>query len=396
MKKNFGRKTFICLFISLLLILPSVVKAQNQKIRVVVENSSIRVKPDNQSEVIKEPPIGTVFDVKRKVGEWYEIRVPTEVGVQVTGYIHEMFIEVMEEEKKPKEPEKEPEKEVPEKPEKKPLPPPTLKAPESPTTHGEIVIRGAYTTGYTTNDQSYTDSFSQGILDSATSTGRVTSELEKPLGFDGAFNYFLIGGLGIQLRFDYNLKSNFTDASKSTFELNWTWGSGGSYTEQEEWLVEGDVTLMIISGNLIYKVKDAGMFAPFFSGGASYYSGKLKANTTGAYATTWVISPYRYIDYFDLPAHLDTSFSGIGFNGGGGIDILFSDNVGLTIDARYFVLKKVEEKWQISPGTYNSNISTGFTLTINQEEADYLEEGINPFELSTSFFKVSAGLKFMF
>ena len=392
MKKNFEGKAFICLVVSVLLILPTIVQAEKQKIRVVVENSSIRVKPDIQSEVIKKPPIGSVFNVERKVGEWYEIRVPTEVGVLVTGYIYEMFVEVEREEKKPPEPKRE----VPKEPERYIPPAPLPKAQEAPTTRGEVAIRGAYTTGYSVNDMSYSDSFSEGILQSATSTGNATAELEKTLGFDGSFNYFLAGGLGIQLRFDYNLKSNFTNASKSTFELDWSWASGESYTKEEEWPLEGDVTLMIISGNLIYKVQGAGMFAPFFSGGASYYLGKLKANTTGGLAHTWFSYPYRYIDYFDIPADLDTSFSGIGFNVGGGIDILFSANIGLTIDARYFILKKVKENWEISAGNYKANMDEAWYLTVSEEMAKSLQEEIGFFELNTSFFKVSAGLKFLF
>ncbi len=392
MKKNCKGKALICFVVVFLLILPTIVQAEKQKIRVVVENSTIRVDPDIQSEIIKKPPIGSVFNVEKKVGEWYEIKVLTELGFQVTGYISEMFVELEKEEKKPLETKRE----IPKEPEKQ-VPPATFpKAQKTPATRGEFAIRGAYTTGYSVNDLSYSDSFSAGVLQNATSTGNVTLELEKPFGFDSSFNYFLTGGLGIQLRFDYNAKSNFTDASESTFGLNYSWTSGGSYTTEEKWSVEGDVTLMIISGNLIYKVQGAGIFAPFFSGGASYYSGNIKASTTGAIATTWLSYPYRYVDYFDIPASLDSPFSGIGFNVGGGIDIRFSNNIGFTVDARYFVLKKVEENWEINPGKYDSNLHDGWQLTVNDELINTLQEGIGLFELNPSFFKVSAGVKIMF
>jgi len=400
MRKESEGKAFFCLVVAFLLILPITAHAEKQKIRVIVENASIRMKPDIQSEAIKSPPLGSLFDVERKVGEWYEIRFPTEVGVLVTGYIHEMFVEVEKEEKE----QPEPEKEAPKKPERKtpPSPPPSPKKgpppipQKTPAPRAELAIRGAYTTGYSVNSQSYSDSFSAGLLKSATTAGDVTQELEKPLGFSGSFNYFLAGGLGIQLRLDYNLKSNFTDASKSTFKMNWSWTTGGSSSEEAEWPVVGDVTLMIISGNLIYKLRGAGMIAPFFSGGASYYSGKLKANTTGGYGTTWFSSPYRYIDYFKIPADLDTSFSGIGFNVGGGLDILFSRNIGLTIDARYFLLKKVEDNWEIQGGEYSSNLNEGWTLTLSEDSTKLLQEEIGLFELDTSFFKASAGIKLMF
>jgi len=389
MKRKIEGKGFICLVVTFLLILPTIVHAEKQNIRVMVENASIRLKPDIESEVIKNPPIGSVFDVEGKVGEWYEVRVPTEIGVLLTGYIHEMFVEL---EKKPSEPKRE----VPKKPVRLAPPVPSAKPQKAPITRGEFAFRGAYTLGYLASDISYSDSFSEGILQSANASGNLILELDKPLGFDGSINYFLTGGMGIQLRLDYNLKSNFTEASKSTYSLNWSWTTGESSSEEEEWPVEGDVTLMVISGNLIYKVQGARMLAPFFSGGVSYYSGKLKANTQGGYATTWFVYPYRYIDYFDIPAKLDTSFSGIGFNGGGGVDILFSSNVGLTIDARYFVLKKVEENWEIQTGEYISNINEGWTFTLSEEGAKLLQEGIGTLELNTSFFKISVGLKFLF
>ncbi len=376
----------------LALTLPIMARAQRQKIRVIVENATIRMKPDIQSDTIKVPPIGSVFIVQRKTGEWYELRIPTEVGILVTGYIHEMFVEVIA----GKDRSPEPEIEVQKKPERQEIPVPHSKPQEGSATRAELAIRGAYTTGYSINDQSYSDSFSEGILQSASSTGKVTSELEKPFGFDGSFNFYLIGGLGFQLRFDYNSKSNITEASKSTYQLNWTWLMGGSGNAEEEWPVEGNVNLIIISGNLIYKVKSVGMMAPYVSGGVSYYSGKLKVSTTGAYAGTWFSSPYRYIDYFDIPANIDKSFNGVGFNAGGGLDIAFSRNIGFSIDARYFFLKNLEESWKIPPGEYSSNINEGWTFTLSEENSKILQEGIDLLEFNSAFFKVSAGFIFMF
>ena len=220
--------------------------------------------------------------------------------------------------------------------------------------------------------------------------------MEKPLGFDGSINYFLAGGLGIQLRFDYNLKSNLTEDSKNTYNLTWSWITGTTDKAEEEWNVEGDVSLMVISGNLIYKVQGRGMFAPLFSGGVSYFTGKIKANTSGAYAITWISGINQYIDYFDIPAELNTSFSGIEFNFGGGADILFSSNVALNIDARYFLGKKIKEHWKIIPGKYNSNLNVGWTFNLSQEDAELFQAEFEPFELNQSFFKISAGLKIMF
>lgn len=395
MKDKFGRKIFISLIIASLLVSANLLRAEKQKIKIVTESASIRLKADIKSEVIEYLPIGSVFEFTKKVNGYYEIRFPSKVGVMVTGYIHESFVEeVME-----AEPKVEPKRELI----RRPIQPVTIAEPrKAAPKRGELAIRGGYNFGYSVNETiSYSDSFSEGLLQSATSTGTLTQKLGKPLGFDGSFNFYFAEGLGIQLRFDYNSKSKFTEDSVSNYKLNWTWTTGGSGSEEEEWNLEGDVSLMILSANLIYKVQGGGMFAPLFSGGISYFTGKVKANTTGGGAGTWLyyITPYhyiQYIDYWDIPAELDASFSGIGFNIGGGADILFSPNVALNIDARYFLGKKIEEQWEITPGTYDSNINEGWSLTLSQEEAKLMQEDFESFEFKPSFFKISVGLKFLF
>ena len=67
---------------------------------------------------------------------------------------------------------------------------------------------------------------------------------------------------------------------------------------EDEWPVDGDLSLTVISGNVIYKVQGSGMLIPFLSGGVSYFSGNVQANTHVGYAYTWEIVPFQYIDYF--------------------------------------------------------------------------------------------------
>jgi len=56
----------------------------------------------------------------------------------------------------------------------------------------------------------------------------------------------------------------------------------------------------------------------------------------------------------------------------------------------------VEENWEIQTGEYTSNIGEGWTFNLSEEGAKLLQEGIGPFKLNTSFFKISVGLKFLF
>jgi hypothetical protein len=372
MKKLIGNYIFICFTVFSLLILPKFIHAQDQNIKVVVENATVRMKPDAEGRIIANPLLGTVYNVKAKDGGWYEIRVRTEEGISITGYINEMFVQIVEDKKRP----------------------------QAPSRRMELAFGGSYVSGYSVNHMYYSELWSAGLLAGVFENGKVIPEIGKAFGFDVSFNYFPVKDLGIQVRLDYNLKSTLTNASMSSFNLDFQWADGQSASTGKEWTVDGNITIMNISGNLIYKIPGNGLLAPFLSGGASYHSGKIKASTTCGYAWTWFESvntdTVQVIDYIDIPANLNSFFDGIGFNIGGGADILFSSKVVLTIDARYFISKKAKEDWKIQAGEYRFNNFNENALLVDEKSANHIQEGIDPFELNPSYFKVSVGIKVLF
>jgi hypothetical protein len=92
-KKKWRGRAFI--LIVFLFILSGVIYAQKTIIEVVVGNASIRLSPDTSSEIIESPPVGSVFEVENKVGEWYEITFLSKLGMTITGYIHQRFVRVL-------------------------------------------------------------------------------------------------------------------------------------------------------------------------------------------------------------------------------------------------------------------------------------------------------------
>lgn len=396
MKKRLGLKVSMCLILALVIVFTADSYAEELKIRVVVDNASIRLKPDLQGEIIKTPPLGSVFEVESRAGDWYEIRVRTEVGVMITGYIHDMFVEVEGAETKVPEPKTEARTEKPVQ-QGVPATPAAPPSREARPRRAELVFRVGYVTGYNiSGSYSYSESFSSGILQNASASGTITTEFKSPLGFDGALNFFIAKGFGIQVKFDYNSTVKTTEASRSVYDLNWSWTSGGSYSSQNEWGVEGEVSSYVLSGNLLYKISTGSLVEPLISGGVSYFSGTSSVDTTVGYATTWESEGYRYVDYFAVPASVKASLSGIGFNVGGGIDFVFTRGIALNIDGRYFYRGKIEEPWQLQGGQYPSNVNEGWTITLTQENADELASLIEPYTIDPSFFKVSAGIKIMF
>jgi hypothetical protein len=376
---------FILAVFFLLQFYPTSTFAETQKVKVVVENASVRANADMQSEVVLKPSVGDVFEVEGKENEWYKIQFRSAADVIITGYIHEMFVVPTEAAT------------AKATPAKKTPPPPKPQPSVGKASRGEIVFRVGYNLSYASADaSSYAGSFSGGVLTNVNAAGRITAELDTPLAFDGAINYYFAKGLGVQVRFDVNSKAKFGGNSVSDYQLSWAWQSGESYSAQDAWPVNGDLSMSVISGNIIYKIQGTSMIVPLLSAGVSYFTGKINGNTRVGYAYTWEIDPYQFIDYFDIPATIDKNISGIGFNIGGGLDWTFSRSIALNVDARFFVKGATEAPWMLQAGTYTSNIQEGWTLTLTQAEVEQLEQAISPLNVKLSFFKIALGLKILF
>jgi len=78
------------------------------KVRVIVSEANVRLKPTTQSAIVKTVPMGAMLEVIKKEGNWYYINLPpSESGIEVTGYIHQSIIEVVQEVEKTVEPKEE-------------------------------------------------------------------------------------------------------------------------------------------------------------------------------------------------------------------------------------------------------------------------------------------------
>ena len=133
-------KVIISLIIAFILLLPAISHAQQkQRIKVIVRNASIRLQPNVDSEVILSPPIGSTFEVEKRIGEWYEVKFTSELGVLITGYIHSMFVDVIAAEP-------EPEPEIVQEPIRQ-QPPPKKARPSAPLSRFNISLGGFFSAG---------------------------------------------------------------------------------------------------------------------------------------------------------------------------------------------------------------------------------------------------------
>lgn len=366
------------------------VQAADIKIKVVVENATIRSKPGIEGSVIEEKiPLGAVYLSSKKEGEWYEVRFRSRLGVQLTGFIHEMYVEVIKEGEEAT---------------GIPKPPPAFPGlgfgGEKRPMNFEIgFLFGLSSGAFLPASSSYSDSWSYQELETVTETDTIGHKLNNSPAMGGGYlTYYFLGGFGLRLSFDYNFKQTLS-ASQSAFDMTWTWTLGrGTYSLDDKWPVQGDYSLLPISFNFIYKLQTGGALIPYFTAGLTYFMGKANLSTSVGYGESWLSSDLatQYVDYFIIPVKLEKTLDTLGGNVGGGLDFLFSPNVGLTVDAIYYIGPSSEELWPILAGSYPAANFSGVTLQLQANGATALQNKYTKLNFKLSYFRIAGGLKILF
>ncbi len=69
-------------------------------IQVLLEKTNIRAEPDFTSEVIHQVQLGISLRAVGKAGEWYLVNLPPdEEGLIISGYVHQSFVQEIQEKK---------------------------------------------------------------------------------------------------------------------------------------------------------------------------------------------------------------------------------------------------------------------------------------------------------
>jgi len=375
--------------LGLFVILGSLLAGQTTevKIKVIVENASIRVKPGIDGAVLEDKiPLGAVYLSAKKEGEWYEVRFRSRVGVQLTGYIHEMYVEVIDEDAA-----------------KAGQQPPIFKG-MGPARVQEVkpfemgLIFGLSAGSFMSPSSTYSDSWAWSELESVSEAGTISHKLGNPLALGFSFTYYFRENVGFRLSVDYNLKQNLADA-KSAYQIDWTWTLGrGSFHDEGDWPVKGDFWLVPISANLIYKIPTGGIFAPYLTAGMTAYLGRANIETSLGYSNSWISSDgkQQLIDFFIIPVKLEKDLTTAGVNVGAGLDVLLSSNIALNIDGVYYWGSSYDDDWPVKEGTYPASYYTGTTLTIDWMQASDFKAKITKLGIKLSSFRIAAGLKVLF
>jgi len=85
------------IFCSILIFSSTILYAQEGKIRIIKKNAVLRLKPNEESLIIKHLPLGSEFNIVEIMGKWIKINLPPDKdGIVITGYIHKSFVEFEE------------------------------------------------------------------------------------------------------------------------------------------------------------------------------------------------------------------------------------------------------------------------------------------------------------
>ena len=323
MKKRLGESAFVCFILVSLLIWPGFIQAQKQKIKVTTEGASIRIKPDAGSDVIASPNVGTIFEVEAKSEEWFEIKLKTDLGVSITGYIHEMYVEIEEPEAQPvapKEVEAEPVRAVP------------TVAPEMPRTSGRSIwislrLGGQYasmagynydfTTKFYQEDMTVTDSVANGggpgfNLELGVMFLRF---LEVTTGFS-AYSKNMVGtyGFGLPNIFIYN-DIAFDEATENPSRK-----------------------MTVLDFGINFHPVQRGSIRPYFGLGGSYVTAKLDLLKDMVYNETFYANLTHKIEITEVQ-FVNKSINKFGFHVRGGLHLRLVGNLFLFVEGKYLICK---------------------------------------------------------
>jgi DNA-binding beta-propeller fold protein YncE len=64
------------------------------KVKVIVDNSSLKAAPEIEAKTLTKIPLNTILEAEEKQGEWYRVSVNQD-GLKLSGFIHEMLVKVV-------------------------------------------------------------------------------------------------------------------------------------------------------------------------------------------------------------------------------------------------------------------------------------------------------------
>jgi len=320
MGNKLNGKLIISLVIAFILVLPTINQAQQkQRIKVVVRNASVRLQPNIDSEVILSPPVGSTFEVENKIGEWYEIKFSSEIGVLITGYINSQFVDVIEEAPVPV-PKKEPVRK-PAKPAVKPRPATTSRIKFNIMAGGLFSLYNDMLSGQFSYPYRSEQFIIEDYLESSNSVG-------------------FTGGVGIFVTPNIELTGSIASFSKAGWgelyiEVPSQFFFDASESDYAEYLPNVKKTIFSFGIN-IHPIK-SGPIDIYFGGGGSYIRATIDLMEDFIYTETTDFVALTHSVVIDEVLFQETDITAFGFNGRVGVNLRVSNNFYLFGEGRHII-----------------------------------------------------------
>jgi hypothetical protein len=365
----------------LILLLAAAAAPAQSTLQVRVKDAAavIRMAPEATSPVIL-PAVkpGAVFNVQRRMGDWFEIKFVAASGVLLTGYIHRFQVEEV----------------VPDAFEGRgQTRPDTGPDFESPLRTGlEIGLSaGMGFNRFTGGESNYAITRDPaGDLLAASEMGYITTALGNP-DLGGIFAaYFFTPGIGLRIQWDGRLKQSLKEGY-SNYGASWTLTGADAANKLRAWQAAGSFTVSAASVDLIGRLALGPVVTAFVSGGPSYFSGSFSVDSSIGYGRAWIDGVQKF-DFFTLPVKMNSSISGLGFNAGAGLEVWINRSLTMVLEGSYYSAPSAEAAWVVQSGSYPSNAVEGVTWT-DPDLPARLAGYVAPLTVNLSYVKASIGLK---
>jgi hypothetical protein len=206
--------------------------------------------------------------------------------------------------------------------------------------------------------------------------------------FGGLFSIFITRNFGFQTGFGY-LKSDVP--TEAAFSLT---DARDTPVLKEVWRGTGEVTAVPLCLNLAGRVS-LGKFKMSMSAGGVLFLNSFFADS---YAGTAVASPLsdEVFDVFRIKIVIeDKTWSALGGNIGGSVELRISGGLALTAEARVFFCPTRSFAWRWIPGEYPGLFGSIPRWNLDQESASSSESRARPISINPSFATIGIGIKFL-
>ncbi|MCG7851847.1 MAG: outer membrane beta-barrel protein [Methanosarcinaceae archaeon] len=310
------RKGFMLSFVLLCLWAFSVfAQTDSRKITVRVPGATIHARADSSSEVIEKPSVGTAYEVVAKTGEWYEIKLPSSLGMVITGFINEKFLNI-------------------EKPAVEPQANVVQTAAGAVSKQPARAIKFNFSLGGLYNIQAaYDYKFTFTYADEK---GAIYDYVDNQnmFGVRLGVGFFILENIEVTLGLQYTAA---TLAGIYALDLP----NDSIYNDIAHAEAPADHAISEIAMNLGLNlhVLNEGPLRPYGGGGVAFVSGKIELLKDFSYLNVYYIDKTHSVTISD-PKLSSETISALGFYGKAGIDIIVSEVVAVFGEGQYLYAKK--------------------------------------------------------